>query len=70
MATKSGEIREVLQSGTIQIAKTNRLGKEKVFEFNQVLNNKFFQQKKVIIIYIIENAIVVIITVIVKYGTF
>lgn len=40
------EIKEVLQSGTILMVKSNRLGKEKVFEFNQMLNNKFFQQKK------------------------
>jgi hypothetical protein len=64
------EIQEVLETGIPLIVKSDRLSKEKVFRFEQVLNGKHFQQKKVAVIYTIENSIVVVITVIVKYGTF
>lgn len=64
------EIQEVLETGKPLVAKSNRLGKEKIFQFEQVLNGKYFQQKKVSVIYTIENSIVIVITVIVKYGTF
>jgi hypothetical protein len=68
--TTEKEIQEVLETGIPLIVKSNRLGKEKIFQFEQVLNGKYFQQKKVAVIYTIENSIVIVITVIVKYGTF
>ncbi|MCW3105648.1 MAG: hypothetical protein JWQ09_154 [Segetibacter sp.] len=64
------EIQEVLETGVPLIAKSDRLGKEKVFQFEQVLNGKYYKQKKITAIYTIENSIVIVITVIVKYGTF
>lgn len=64
------EIRDVLETGTPLIVKNDRLGKEKVFQFEEVLNGKYFKQKKISVIYTIENSIVIVITVIVKYGTF
>lgn len=64
------EIQEVVETGTPLIVKSDRLGKEKIFQFEQVLNGKYFQQKKVAAIYTIETSIVIVITVIVKYGTF
>lgn len=63
------EIREVLETGMSALASKNRLAKEKVFQFEQILNHKFFHQKKVTVVYVIEDSIIVI-TVIAKYGSF
>ncbi|CAA9504293.1 MAG: hypothetical protein AVDCRST_MAG96-2142 [uncultured Segetibacter sp.] len=40
------EIRNVLETGISIKAKSNRLGKEKIFQFERVLNKRYFQQKK------------------------
>ncbi len=62
------EIREVLQTGISIKAKNNRIGKEKVFQFEQVLNKRYYEQKKITVIYTTEDSIFIVITIPVKYG--
>ena len=64
------EIRSVLETGVSIEAKKGRLAKEKIFQFELILNKSFFEQKKIVVIYIIENTVFIVITVIVKYGIF
>jgi hypothetical protein len=62
------EIMEVLNSGSEIEAKKGRYGKSKVFEFNNLRNNKFYKQKRIEVIYTIEDEQIVTITVYVFYG--
>ena len=62
------EIIEVIQSGIPFPAKSRRLGKAKVFEFQQERMGKFYEQKRVEVIYTIEANTIVTVTVYVFYG--
>lgn len=68
-ATKE-EIHSVLETGISIIAKYNRLGKEKTFQFEQIFNKRYYEQKKITVIFAAENDTFIVITVIVKYGKF
>ena len=62
------EIIEVINSGFDIPAKNKRFGKAKVFNFNDLRNNKFYEQKRIEIIYTIEDDLIVTVTVYVFYG--
>jgi hypothetical protein len=50
--TTEGEIIEVLQSGVNILGKIGRLGKSKVFTFNNSRIGKYYEEKKVDVYYI------------------
>ena len=62
------EIYDVIAKGIEIATKNNRLGKYKVYEFNNQRNNLYYEQKKVEVYFIIENNIIITITVYVFYG--
>ncbi len=66
--TNEIEIREVISSGSPIPAKHGRLGKAKVYPFQQERNGKFYEQKRVEVIYVVEMDMIVTVTVYVFYG--
>ena len=62
------EIIEVINNGFEISAKSNRLARAKVFEYNSIWNEKHYQQKRIEVIYTIESDSIVTITVYVFYG--
>lgn len=62
------EIIEVIENGKIIPAKSNKIGKEKVFVFNQERNGKFYGQKKIEVYYLKEQNKIITVTVYVFYG--
>ena len=68
--TTEEEIKEVLQSGVNILGKSGRLGKSKVFAFNNSRIGKYYEEKKVDVYYIIEQQNIITITVYVFYGKF
>ena len=66
--TNEEEIKDVIQTGFSIGAKYDRLGKAKVYPFNQIRDRRFYEQKRVEVIYTIEGDTLVTITVYVFYG--
>lgn len=66
--TNAEEIEDVIEKGFPVEAKRGRLGKAKVFTFNQMRKGRFYPQKRVEVIYAIEGYTVVAVTVYVFYG--
>jgi hypothetical protein len=66
--TNDSEIREVIQTGSSIPAKHNRIGKVKIFGFNQFRKGKYYEQKRVEVFYVIENNIIITVTVYVFFG--
>jgi hypothetical protein len=66
--TSVAEIEDVINNGIPIKAKLERLGKSKVFNFNQERNGKFYDQKRVEVFYIIEYEVIITVTVYVFYG--
>ena len=64
------EIIEVLRSGINILGKSGRLGKSKIFPFNNSRIGKYYEEKKVEVFYIIEQQNIITITVYVFYGKF
>ncbi|MBY0435408.1 MAG: DUF4258 domain-containing protein [Cyclobacteriaceae bacterium] len=64
------EIIETINQGSDLIGKLGRIGKSKVFDFNNVRNGKFYEHKKLEVFYVIERDSIVTITVYVFYGKF
>ncbi len=62
------EIINVLQSGINILGKFGRLGKSKIFYFNNTRLGKYYEEKKVEVYYIIELQNIITITVYVFYG--
>jgi len=62
------EIRDVIRTGFSIPAKYGRLGKAKVYEFNQVRHGKHYAQKRVEVFYTIERGVAITVTVYVFYG--
>jgi hypothetical protein len=62
------EIRETIETGELTLAKKNRLGRAKVYAFNQTRRGKFFEQKRIEVFYVIEGGAIVTVTVYVFYG--
>jgi hypothetical protein len=66
--TNEAEIRDVISSGAPIAAKHGRLGKAKVYPFQQERHGKHYEQKRVEVIYAIERELIVTVTVYVFYG--
>lgn len=65
-----GEIKDVIESGEKISAKSKRLGKSKIFSFNNFRLGKFYKEKKVEVYYIIEGENIYTVTIYVFYGKF
>ena len=68
--TTETEIIEVLETGIDILSRFGRLGKSKVFEFNDYRIQKYYKEKKVEVYYIIEQQNLITVTVYVFYGKF
>lgn len=66
--TNENEIKDVIDNGMPIPAKYSRLGKAKVYDFNQERHGKFYEQKRVEVIYTVEEETIVTITAYVFYG--
>jgi hypothetical protein len=66
--TDENEIIDVINTGFSIPAKYDRLGKAKIYSFQNQRHGKFCNQKRVEIFYIIEENRVITITVYVFYG--
>ena len=66
--TNEEEIRGVIETGSEIPVKFGRIGKAKVYEFNQKRLGKYYEQKRVEVIYMIEQNKIVTVTVYVFYG--
>lgn len=62
------EIRDVVETGLTIPAKYGRLGRAKVFTFEQRRQNKYYEQKRVEVFYTVEEDVIVTVTVYVFYG--
>lgn len=62
------EIKDVINNGLTIPAKHGRIGKAKVYNFNQQRQGKFYPQKRVEVFYLIERSQIVTVTVYVFYG--
>lgn len=66
--TNQEEIKDTIETGFSIGAKHGRLGKAKVYPFNQIRGGKFYEQKRVEVIYTIEGDGIVTVTAYVFYG--
>ena len=64
----SEEIIDVINSGRPIPAKYERLGKSKIFDFNQTRLGRIYEQKKIEVFFAIEGDVIVTVTVYVFYG--
>ena len=62
------EIRDVINTGFSVPAKRGRVGKVKIFPFDQERLGKHYEQKRIEVIYVLENDVAVTVTVYVFYG--
>jgi hypothetical protein len=67
--TNEAEIRDVITNGFPIPAKHGRLGRAKIYAFDQKRHDKHYVQKRVEVIYTSEKETVVTVTVYVFYGT-
>jgi len=61
--TDEEEIKDVIETGSPIEAKHGRLGKAKVYPFNQMRKGSFYEQKRIEVIYTIEGDTIVTVTV-------
>lgn len=66
--TNENEIKKVLNDGKNIEAKHGRMGKSKVFDFDEKRNGKFYAQKKVEVYYTESRGVLITVTVCVFYG--
>jgi len=64
----SEEIIDVINNGRPIPAKYGRLGKSKIFDFNQTRLGRIYEQKKIEVFFAIEGDVIVTVTVYVFYG--
>ena len=62
------EIREVINTGFSVPRKYGRLGKCKVYDFQQTRHGRFYEHKRVEVFYTTERDIIITVTVYVFYG--
>jgi len=62
------EIIDVINNGRPISAKYGRLGKSKIFDFNQKRLDRYYEQKKIEVFFAIEGDVIVTATVYVFYG--
>ena len=68
--TNEQEVKETLETGNNILGKYGRLGKSKVFIFDNVRNGKYYREKKLEVYYIIEHGKIITVTVNVFFGKF
>jgi hypothetical protein len=61
--TNEKEIEEVIETGFVITAKPGRIGKAKIYEFNQERHGKYYEQKRVEVFYVIEENLIITVTV-------
>jgi len=66
--TNDDEIKDVINTGNECSAKGSRLGKEKIYPYNNIWNGKTFPEKLVRVIYVIGEKVISTVTVIVQFG--
>jgi hypothetical protein len=66
--TSGEEIQDVVNDGFPIPAKHGRLGKAKIYEFEQERLGKYYEQKRVEVIYVLEEEVAITVTVYVFYG--
>jgi hypothetical protein len=66
--TNEEEIRDTILTGVDIPGKRGRLGKVKVYAFNQNRGNKYYEEKRVEVFYVIEDNTIITVTVYVFYG--
>jgi len=67
--TSEKEIEDVINIGFFIPAKYGRVGKAKVYTFQQRRHGKHYEHKRVEVIYTLEKNVVITVTVYVFYGT-
>lgn len=66
--TNEEEIKNVLETGFDIPAKYDRLGKAKIYDYNQERLGKSYKHKRVEVFYTIEGDVIITVTVYVFYG--
>jgi hypothetical protein len=66
--TNEDEIKDVINTGFPIPAKHSRMGKAKIYDFNQERHGKYYEQKRVEVIYTVERDIIIAMTVYAFYG--
>ena len=62
------EIQDVIETGLVIPGKHGRIGKAKIYGFNEERHGIYYEQKRVEVFYIIEENVIVTVTVYVFYG--
>ncbi|MCD6334337.1 MAG: DUF4258 domain-containing protein [Candidatus Latescibacteria bacterium] len=62
------EVKEVINAGFPIPAKYDRMGKARIYKFNQEWHGKYYAQKRVEVFYTIERDVIITVTVYVFYG--
>lgn len=66
--TNEEEIKGVIRTGFNIPGKYSRVGKAKIYDFNQKRHGRFYNQKRVEVFYIEERDVIITVTVHVFYG--
>jgi hypothetical protein len=66
--TNEEEIRDVILTGFSIPAKYGRLGKAKVYNFQQRRQGQYYEQKRIEVMYTVNKDVVITVTVYVFYG--
>lgn len=66
--TNEDEIKDVINTGFTIPAKHGRMGKAKIYDFNQERHGQYYEQKRVEVIYTVERDIIITVTVYAFYG--
>jgi len=66
--TNEEEINDVINTGFIIPGKYGRLGKAKIYDFNERRYNSYYEQKRVEVFYTIEENVIITVTVYVFFG--
>ena len=64
------EIIETLETGINILAKSGRMGKSKIFSFNNTRLGKYYEEKKIEVYYVLQQQTIITITVYVFYGKY
>jgi hypothetical protein len=62
------EIKDVINTGFPIPVKYGRMGKAKIYGFNQKRHGKHYEQRRVEVVYTIEGDVIITVTVYVFYG--
>ena len=66
--TNEDEIKEVIRTGFAIPAKYGRIGKAKIYRFEQNRLDKYYEEKRVEVFYTVQEDIIITVTVYVFYG--